>query len=44
MDVEEMKDKENRIRKSYLQRKDSSYTSAHIKAARKILQGLKRLR
>ena len=44
MDVEEIKDKEKRLRKSYEQDKDLTYTSAHIKAARRIMQGLKRLR
>ena len=44
MDVEEIKDKEKKIRKSYFDFKDLTYTSAHIKAARRIMQGLKILR
>lgn len=44
MDVEEIKRKESRIKKSYVTKQDEMYTSAHIKAGRKIMQALKRLR
>lgn len=44
MDVEEVKMKEQSIIKGYLSRQDESYTSAHIKAGRKILTALKRIR
>jgi hypothetical protein len=44
MDVEEVKMKEQSIIKAYLHRQDESYTSAHIKAGRKILAALKRIR
>jgi hypothetical protein len=44
MDVEEVKMKEISVIKGYLQRQDESYTSAHIKAGRKILTSLKNLR
>jgi hypothetical protein len=44
MDVEEIKMKEQSIIKGYLHRQDESYTSAHIKAGRKIMAALKRIR
>lgn len=44
MDVEDVKRKEQRIKKAYQVKRDEAYTSAHIKAARKILAALKRLR
>lgn len=44
MDVEEIKDKEKRLRKGYDHERDLTYTSAHIKAARRIMNGLKILR
>jgi hypothetical protein len=44
MDVEEIKEKERRQKKSYEAEKDLIYTSAHIKAARRIMTGLKILR
>ena len=44
MDVEEVKMKEQSVIKGYLNRQDESYTSAHIKAGRKILTALKRIR
>lgn len=43
MDVEEIKMKEASLRKGFSQM-ESNFNSAHIKAARKILAGLKRLR
>ncbi len=44
MDVEEIRKKQTRIKSSYLLQQDDGFTSAHIKAARKILKALKRLR
>ncbi len=44
MDVEEVKLQEKSIIKGFLSRQDESYTSAHIKAGRKILTALKRIR
>jgi hypothetical protein len=44
MDVEEIKKKESRLRKGFHTKKDEQFTSAHIKAARKILIALKRIR
>jgi hypothetical protein len=44
MDVEDIKRKESRIKKNYVTQQDDMYTSAHIKAGRKIMQALKRLR
>lgn len=44
MDVEEIKLKEMKVKKNFLPKKDLSYTSAHLKAGRKIMLGLKRLR
>lgn len=43
MDVEEIKRKETGIKKPYLAKRDQTFTTAHIKAGRKIMQGLKRL-
>lgn len=44
MDVEDIKAKENRIMKPFISKQDPTFTSAHFKAARKILVALKRLR
>jgi hypothetical protein len=44
MDVEEIKSKEQRMMKGYVMHQDESYTSAHVKAGRKIMLALKRLR
>jgi hypothetical protein len=43
MDVEEIKRKEVSIKKPFLAKRDSTFTTAHLKAGRKIMQGLKRL-
>lgn len=40
MDVEEIKEKQTKVRRGYLSKMDDAFTSAHIKAGRKILQGL----
>lgn len=44
MDVEEIRKKETRIKSSYVLLQDDGFTSAHIKAARKIMKAMKRLR
>jgi hypothetical protein len=44
MDVEEIKVKEFNLRKQFEKESDHLFNSAHIKAARKILNGMKRLR
>jgi hypothetical protein len=44
MDVEEIKAKETRIMRPFVSKKDTTFTSAHFKAARKILVALKRLK
>jgi superfamily II RNA helicase len=44
LDVEEIKRKESRIKKAFWQQQDDLYTSAHIKAGRKIMQALKKMR
>lgn len=43
-DVEEIKRKESKIKKAFWQQQDDMYTSAHIKAGRKIMQALKKMR
>ena len=43
MEVEEIKKKWDSVMKPFLSGQDSSLTSAHLKAGRKILAGLKRL-
>jgi hypothetical protein len=43
MDVEEIAKKDARIKKPYIGKQDKQFTSAHIKACRKILQALRRL-
>jgi hypothetical protein len=43
MEVEEIKKKWDSVMKPFLSSQDSSLTSAHLKAGRKILAGLKRL-
>jgi hypothetical protein len=43
MDVEEIKVKETRVRRAFISKQDPTFTSAHFKAARKILIALKRL-
>jgi len=44
MDVEEIRKKQNRIKSSYVLLQDDGFTSAHIKAARKIMKAMKRRR
>jgi hypothetical protein len=44
MDVEEVRKTESRIKKPYQTRQDENYTSAHIKAGRKIMKALIKLR
>lgn len=44
MDVEEVKRKDAKLRRGFDRSKDESYTSAHIKAARKILAALKKFK
>jgi hypothetical protein len=43
MDVEEIKAKETSLKKKFIQKQDPKYTSAHMKAARRILASFKRL-
>lgn len=44
MDVEEIKFKEQRMMKDFVNQQDESYTSAHVKAGRKIMAALMRLK
>ena len=44
MDVEEIKFKEQRMMRGFLNQQDESYTSAHVKAGRKIMAALMRLK
>ena len=44
MDVEEIKFKEQRMMKGFVNQQDESYTSAHVKAGRKIMAALMRLK
>ena len=44
MDVEEIKYKEKNLRKQFEKDEDQKFNSAHIKAARRILNGLIRLK
>lgn len=44
LDVEEMKITEDKLMKGYKIKQDEGFTSAHIKAGRKILNALYRMR
>jgi len=44
LEVEEMRNKEDRLLHDYIGKKDEMFTSAHLKAGRKILHALKKLK
>lgn len=44
LDVEEIRKKQTRIKSSYVLQQDDGFTSAHIKAGRKIMKAFKRVR